>query len=121
MGVTNTDAHFPTGVLNIVRFRVGNIDVVMRVEEDPARPAELCPLCKKYALLIEELNSAVGTIADEYTATEIDGNGVQRAELSGRISGLPPSFEESAICRKFHDAIVTPFTVAVSDEDGAVV
>jgi len=59
LGVADADAHFPAGILLDVRFGIGYIDSVVLVEEDSARPPELCPLTDEIAVLIENLQAIV--------------------------------------------------------------
>lgn len=120
MRVADADAHLPPRVLHVVGFGVGHIDVVMRVEEDAARAAVLGPLVDEGAFLIEELDAVVGTVAHEDSAALVDGDGVQRAELAGRVACLAPCLDEAAIGRELDDAVVADGAVAIGDEDGAV-
>src|SRR6476646_2928243 len=56
-GVSDPDALLPTRIVHAVRFRIGDIDLVLVVEGDPARRAELGPCREMFALLVEELDA----------------------------------------------------------------
>src|SRR5262245_12748576 len=66
LGIPNPDAHLPARILHIVGLGIGDVDLVFAVEEDPARFAELGPYGERLPLLIEDLDSVVAAIADEY-------------------------------------------------------
>ncbi len=120
VGVANADAHFPAWVLHVVALGVGHIDVVVRVEEDAAGAAVLRPLRQEGAFLVEQLDAVVGTIAHKHAAALVDGDSVQRAEFAGGVAGLAPGFEEGAVGRELHHAVVAGGAVAVGHEDAAV-
>ena len=50
------------------RLRIGDVDVVLRVDVDAARTAELVPRVEQLAVLIEDLDPVVAAIADEQAA-----------------------------------------------------
>src|SRR4051812_43101834 len=47
------------------RLRVGDVDVVLRVDVDAARTAELIPGVEELAILVEDLDAIVAAVADE--------------------------------------------------------
>ena len=121
MRIADPNPHLPSRVLHVVGFGVGHVDVVVLVEEDSARAAVLGPLREEGAFLVEELEAVIGTIAHEYAATLVDGDGVEHAKFAGGVAGFAPGLDEGAIWRKFDDAVVAGFAVAVGDENGAVI
>jgi len=52
----------------LIRLGVGDIDLILTVEEDPARRPELRPGRQVLALLIEQLDPVVAAIGDEDSA-----------------------------------------------------
>jgi hypothetical protein len=64
---------------------------------NPTRPAELEPLIEKVAILIENLNSIVLTIADEKPPTRIHSERMWDIELAGSRSLRTPCFDEFAL------------------------
>src|SRR5688500_2500452 len=81
-GIADPDAHLPARILHIVGFRVGDVNLIPRVEEDAARPPELRPLREELPFLVEELDPVVRAIAHEDAAARVHRNGVERAELA---------------------------------------
>src|SRR6185369_13037170 len=63
--VADPNAHFPTGVLDVVGFGVRDDDAAVVVERDAARPAELRPAREPFAVLVEQLDAVVRAIRDE--------------------------------------------------------
>ena len=53
-----------------VEVEFGDIDHVVLVDGDAARPAELLPLGEELALLIEDLDAVVGAVGDEQASGE---------------------------------------------------
>jgi hypothetical protein len=72
------------------------------------------------ALLVEDLDAAVGAVGDEDTAGIINGDGVERAELARSVAGLAPGSDVFSVTGKLDDAIIAVVGVAVGDEDVAV-
>src|SRR5207253_5682660 len=42
-----------------VRLMIGYVKDIVAVDVDPARPAELLPLCEEFAILVEDLHAIV--------------------------------------------------------------
>src|SRR5712691_5757772 len=63
----DSDAALPAVVIarDRFRFRVRGVEVVVLVDVDAARPAELLPLIEEREVLIEDLDAIVVAIADE--------------------------------------------------------
>src|SRR6266566_3486915 len=118
--ISDPDALLPARIVDAVRFRVGHIDLVLVVEGDPAWRAELRPCREMLALLVEELDAIVAAVGHEYAASRIDGDAVQRVELAGRVSGLPPRLDELSVLRELHHAVVAVRLVAVRNENVAI-
>src|SRR6185503_14027571 len=105
---------------HLVRVRVGDIEDVVLVDIETARPAELTPLGEELALLVEDLNAAVGAVADEKAALRIHRERVRRVELAGARALLAPGLDELAVLGELHDAGIGLAAMAVGDEDAAV-
>src|SRR5207249_10298586 len=63
-----------------VRLMIGYVKDIVAVDVDPARPAELLPLCEEFAILVEDLDAIVAAVADEDPSLRIDGDGMWRSE-----------------------------------------
>jgi hypothetical protein len=50
---------------------IGDINYVVTINEDAARPAELLPLREKFALLVEDPDAAVAALAEDAYARAI--------------------------------------------------
>ena len=50
---------------------VGDVEHVVAVDEDAARPAELLPLREKFSVLVEDPDAAVAAIAEDAYARSI--------------------------------------------------
>src|SRR4051794_1816667 len=67
----------------VSRFRVGDVERVCPfVDIEPARTAELEPLGDEGAVLIEDLEAVVLTVADEQPSPRIEGQRVHHVELA---------------------------------------
>src|SRR6185369_3160759 len=117
LAVADADPLLPSGILNVIGLGIGDVDLILAVEGNPARLAELGPRRgERLAVLIEDLNAVVAAIADEHTSARIDRDGVNRMEFAGCPAGLAPRGHEFSRARELHDAIVAGFTVSVGDE-----
>src|SRR5258706_12554568 len=54
------DAALEAGVHLLVRLVIDHVEHVVRVDINPARPAELLPLLEKISVRVEDLDTAVG-------------------------------------------------------------
>src|SRR6185437_16820183 len=61
----DANAALPIGARAVdrARLRVGDVDVVLRVDVDAARPAELVPGVEQLAVLVEDLDPVVAPVA----------------------------------------------------------
>ena len=100
-------------------FRIGDVDVVARVDEDAARPAELGPLLDERAVLIENLNAVVVAIADEQAPFGVERERVRLIEFAGRGTGLTPPLDQLAVLRELQHLRLA-LAVALGHEDVAV-
>src|SRR5689334_11251331 len=79
LGAADADTAFPTVVVlgHRLGFRIRDIDVVLAVDIDAARPAELRPLVEKLAVLVENLNAVVLAVAHEQAGLRVHRDGVR--------------------------------------------
>src|SRR5499427_4634487 len=64
--VADPDALLPSRVLHIVGLRVGDVDLILTVERDATRLAELGPgRRQRFPVLVEDLDPIVAAVADE--------------------------------------------------------
>src|SRR5208282_349363 len=105
------------------RLRVGDIDDVV-ADIDTARPAELLPFRQEFSILVENLDSAVGSVGDKQTAGGIHGETVGHVEFALCRSMVAPRFDEFAVLREFDDTVVRlryrKIAMAVGDKNVAV-
>src|SRR5262249_3661805 len=90
LDVADADAAMPAVV--VLRDRlglgVGDVDVVVLVDVDAARPAVLRPFFDERAVLIEDLDPVVVAVADEQSAARVECQRVRLIELAGAGSEL---------------------------------
>jgi hypothetical protein len=82
---------------------VGQVENVVPVDKQAARPTELLPLFEKFSILIEDLDPIVPPVTNKQTAARIHGQSVGRIELARGGSFLSPGFDELAILRKLQN------------------
>ncbi len=87
-----------------VRRRIGHVERVVRIDENPAWPAELPPLFKELAVRVENLDAAVGAVADEHSSRRIDRDRMGLVELARPRAFLASRIDELAVLRELHDA-----------------
>src|SRR5207302_8187484 len=88
-----------------LRLRIGDVDRVLLVDVDPARPAELLPFGLIGAVLIENLNAIVLAVADEQPAARVHRQCMRLVELIRARPSFAPRFDQLAILRELEDAI----------------
>src|ERR1019366_2191419 len=120
LGASDSYASLPAGMVFRVRICVGDIDVVLLVDVNPARPAELLRLPDKGALLVEDLNSSALAVSDEHPPLGINRDGVQATELARASPFLSPRLDELPILGKLHDTLVAGRAMPVCDENVAI-
>src|SRR5216684_2113873 len=115
--VADPDSLLESRIVHIVRLRVEDIDEVFVADGKryTAWHSELVPSRQVFAFLIEDLYAGIGSIAHEQAASLVHGDAMRRPELTRRVSGLPPGFDEFPVLRVLHDAVVR--AVAVRDEN----
>ena len=109
LGAADADAALPAVVVlrHRLGFRVGDVDHVVLVDEDAARPAELLPLVDELAVLIEDLDAVVVAIADEEPALRVDRERVRLIEFAGRrCRSLPHSLMNLPVLVELQHAVV---------------
>src|SRR5437867_10650233 len=119
-GATDRDAFSKSWVGLRVGLMVGQVERVVLVDEQPARPAELLPLFKKFPVLVEDLDAIVSAVTHKQPAARVHGQGVRCVELARRGSLLSPGFDELAILRKLHNTSVRISSMSVPNEDVAI-
>src|SRR5262249_48662326 len=83
LGAADPDALLEARVGIVGRLRVGDIDAVVLVDPHAAWPAELLPLGEELAVLVEDLEAAIGAVGDEQTAGRIEREPVRYVEFAG--------------------------------------
>src|SRR5215469_8569385 len=116
----DADAFFHAWLIGAPGFRIGDVDGVIASDVNAAGTAELFPLGEKFPVLVENLDAVVYAIADEQAALRVERDGVRLMKLAGTRSFAPPGLDEFSVLRKFDDAIVAGFAMAIGDEDVAI-
>src|SRR5262249_51940863 len=102
------------------RFRIGDVDRIVRGNRDAARSAELAPLVEQVAVLIENLDAVVLAVADKQAPARVDRDRVRLAQLAAAGSLPAPLLDESPVAAELHHPVVLAVAMAVGDEDVAV-
>jgi hypothetical protein len=76
--------------------------------------ADVSPLTKEFALVIEDLDSAVLPIANPHSILSVHPNRVRLSELAWGSTGLAPGKEQSALRTELMHSCVT-VTIAYID------
>src|SRR6185369_7189879 len=96
----DADAAFPARMvavaLRLPRLGVGDVDDVVPVDIDAARPAELAPDIQQLAVLVEDRDAVVPAVADEQPPAAVQGDGVRHLELSRCAAARTPLLDELA-------------------------
>jgi hypothetical protein len=112
--VADPDPFLPARILHVIGLRVGDVDLILAVEGDPARLSELRPRHRqRFSVLIEDLDAVVAAIADEDAAARIDRDRVNRMELTRRPAALAPCRDELAADENFTMRLL-PFSLCPS-------
>src|SRR6266446_780308 len=120
LGAADPDALLEARVGLVGRLRIGDVDGVVLVDPDPARPAELLPLGEELAVLVEDLEAAIGAVGDEQAPGRIESEPVRHVEFARALAFLAPRLDELAVTGELDDAGVGLVAVPVGDEDIAV-
>src|SRR5262245_13758758 len=116
-GFSNPDASFPTWVVLRPRLGVSHIDNVVLVDEDPAGPPKLLPLCDESSILIENLDTVIGAITHEDPSLGVHGDSVRGIKLARSAPFLAPRLDELSSLGKLYDAGIAVSTMPVGYED----
>src|SRR4029450_8982784 len=87
-------------------------------EGEAARHPELVPGREMFPVLVEDLESCVGAIADKHATSFVHADAVHRPEFAWRVSGFSPRFDELPVFRVLDDTVIG--AVSIRDEDIAV-
>src|SRR5262249_45777212 len=103
-------------------LRIRDVDHVILVDINTARPAELFPLFDEVPVLIEDLDTVVVTIADEQSSSRIHCQRMRLVEFTSRRSELAPSLDQLTVFRELQHASGGSGSAGVSfgNEDVAV-
>src|ERR1051326_6147164 len=98
LGAADAHAALPAVMILGHRFRFGiaDIDRVLRIDIDAARPRELRPGRKQLSVLIENIDAIVVAIADEQTPLRIHRQRMWNIELAGGSAFHAPLLDEFA-------------------------
>jgi hypothetical protein len=100
-------------------FRVRDVEHVLFVYVQAARPAELRPCIEQLAALVVDLNPVVRAIAHEQSSARIHGEGVRLVHLGRPRSLAAERHDELPVARELQHARVRA-AMSLRDEDVAV-
>src|ERR1700676_1145978 len=103
-----------------IRLRIGHINDVFGVDENPAGRAVLLPFFDVVAVLIEDLNPVVIAVTHKQASFGIEGERVRSVKFARTTAFLSPSLDELSVTRKFDNTGVGGSAVSVSDKNIAV-
>src|SRR5260370_32275370 len=83
---------------------MGQVQHIVPVNEDPARPAELLPLGDKTAVLVEDLDAVILPVAHEKASLGVERQSMRAVEFPAPRSFLSPGLDELSVLIEFHDA-----------------
>src|SRR5262245_8042216 len=98
-------------------LRVGDIDIVVFIDGESTRPAELFPLSDEFAFLVEDLQAVVATISDEQSSSRVHGKCMWRSELTGSATRFADRFDQLSVFRELQNPIVISPTMPFRDKD----
>src|SRR6516162_186949 len=101
---SDADATSEARVSRIIRFGIGNIKNVISIDEQPTRAAKLLPFLDKFPVLIEYLDSAVGAVGHEQSASRIHCERMGNVELTRARAVLAEFFDEFSSLIEFQNA-----------------
>src|SRR6185437_4416749 len=104
----------------VLGLRIGDVEHVVFVDIDRARPTELRPLGDELAVLVENLDAAVRAVGDKDAPLTVQRDAVRHVELAGSLALLAPGLQHLAVGRELDDAGVRARAVPVGDKDRAV-
>src|SRR5262249_38773555 len=97
-----------------------DVDHVVLVDGNVARPPELLPFGNELAVRLENLNAVVGAVGHIDASQRIDSDAVRRIEFARPLAMLAPRGDELPFLGELDDAVVGPFAVPIGDIDFAI-
>src|SRR5262249_16038329 len=116
----NADALLEARIVARGRLRIGDIDHVVLVDGNVARPPELLPFGNELADGLENLNAIVGAVGDIDAPHRIEGDAVWRIEFARSLAVLAPRGDELSVLGELDDAVIGPGAVPIGEVDFAV-
>src|SRR5262249_44305643 len=116
----NADALLEARIVARGRLRIGDVDHVVLVDGNVARPPELFPFGNELAVRLENLNAIVGAVGDVDSPHRIEGDAVRRVEFARSLAVLAPRGDELSVLGELDDAVISSVAVPVGDVDFAV-
>src|SRR5262249_2434611 len=120
LDAADADALLEARIVARGRLRIGDVNHVVLVDGNVARPPELLPFGNELAVRLENLNAVVGVVRHIDAPCGLQRATVRRVELTGRLAVLAPGSDENPILGIFHDAVISPGAVPIGDIDFAV-
>src|SRR5262249_1646910 len=119
LDAANADALLEARIGARGRLGIGDVDHVVLVDENVARPPELLPFGNELAVRLENLNAVVGAVGDVDASHRIESDTVRRVEFARPLAVLAPRGDECPVLGELDDAVVGPFALPIDDIDFA--
>src|SRR5918994_1180304 len=84
----------PTRIVRRRRICVNHVQLIVLVDVQPTRTAELFPLGKELSVGIEDLQTRVGAVADEHASARVECERMRVSEFAGARSELAALLDE---------------------------
>src|SRR5262245_3085396 len=120
LDAADADALLEARIVARGRLRIGDVDHVVLVDGNVARPPELLPLSNELAVRLENLNAVVGAVGDVDASRRIERDAVRRLEFARPLAVLAPRGDECPVLGELDDAVVGPLAVPIDDIDFAI-
>src|SRR5262249_55507596 len=120
LDAADADAWLEARIVARGRLRIGDVDHVVLVDGNVARPPELLPFGNELAVRLENLNAVVGAVGDVDASRRIERDAVRRLEFARPLAALAPRGDECPVLGELDDTIVGALAVPIGDIDVAV-
>src|SRR5262245_38131417 len=120
LDAADADALLEARIVARGRLRIGDVDHVVLLDGNVARPPELLPFGNELAVRLENLIAVVGAVGDVDASHRIESDAVRRVEFARPLAVLAPRGDECPVLGELDDAVVGPFAVPIDDVDFAV-
>ena len=115
LDAADPDAILEARIRLIGRLRIVDVDHVVFVYGDVARPAEILPFGDEFTVRLENLNTVVSAVGHIDPSRRIERDAMGCVDLARRRAVLAPSDDEFPIVGELHDAVIGPGAMPIAD------